>query len=161
MNSRFTLDLQYGRIKVHRLPGQRFVTCHLREHDRYGGGSVMVWAAVWYGGRSELRIVDGTMTGRKYRDEIVVLYVIPKVHQQALMSQYDNATSRNSVIMKQCLHQVEISTLNWSARSPDLATIEHAWDMLGRRLQSSYRATTCNSCGLERVLIGVAANLKD
>ena len=78
------------------------------------------------------------MTGRKYRDEIVVLYVIPTVHQQALTFQHDNATSRHSVIVQQCLHQVGIPTLNWPARSPDLATIEHAWDMLGHRLQSSY-----------------------
>ena len=52
----------------------------LREHHRYGGGSVMIWAALWYGGRSEFRIVDGAITGRKYRDKIVVQYVIPTVH---------------------------------------------------------------------------------
>ena len=56
--SPFTLDFHDDCINVHRLPGQRFATCRLREHDWYGGGSAVICAAIWYGGRSELRVVD-------------------------------------------------------------------------------------------------------
>lgn len=136
--SRFTLDFHDGRIHVHRLPGHRFAPCCLREHDRYGGGSVMVWAAIWYGGRSELCIVDGTMTGRKYRDEIIVPNVIPTVHQHELVFQHDNATPHRAIIVQQCLNQCGIQPMDWPARSPDLSPIEHAWDVLGRRLRDSY-----------------------
>ena len=66
--SRFTLDFHDGRNHVHRLRGERFAPCCLQEHDRYGGGSVLVWAAIWHGRRSPLCIVDGMMTGQKHRE---------------------------------------------------------------------------------------------
>ena len=136
--SRFTLDFHDGRIHVHRLRGERFAACCLREHDRYGGGSVMVWGAIWHGGRSFLHVVDGTMTGRKYRDEVILPLVIPTVRAHNLVFQQDNATLHRASIVTQCLLQNGIPTLPWPPRSPDLSPIEHAWDLLGRRLRDAY-----------------------
>ena len=46
--SRFTLDFNDRRIRVHRFPGERFAPCCVKEHDRYGGGSIMMWAGMWH-----------------------------------------------------------------------------------------------------------------
>lgn len=136
--SRFTLDFHDGRIRVHRLPGERFAACCVREHDRYGGGSVLVWGGIWFGGRSSLCIVDGTMTGRKYVNEIVIPHVIPTVQQHSLLFQHDNAPPHRASLVSQCLQQHGIPQIPWPARSPDLSPIEHAWDMLGRRIRQCY-----------------------
>ena len=58
--------------------GERFQDAIISEHDRYGGGSIMVWAGISRGGRTDLHIVmRGIMTGVRYRDEILDVYVRP------------------------------------------------------------------------------------
>ena len=48
---------------------------------------------------------------------------------------HDNA--RPHIAQKVCryLSALNLSTINWPARSPDLNPIEHIWDMLGRSLK--------------------------
>jgi hypothetical protein len=41
------------------------------ESDRVGGGSVMVWAGICHDGRTQLKIVQGTLIAVKYRDDIL------------------------------------------------------------------------------------------
>ena len=111
--SRFALDFHDGRIHVHRLKGERFAPCCLREHDRYGGGSVLVWAAIWHGGRSALCIVNGMMTSQRYRDEILLPIVIPTLRNQNLVFQHDNAPPHRGAVAAHCLAQNQIPTLPW------------------------------------------------
>ena len=61
--SRFSLDFNDGRIRVHRLPRERFAPCCVKEHDRYGGGSILMWAGMWHGGKTTSIMMKGTMTG--------------------------------------------------------------------------------------------------
>ena len=57
---------------------ERFQDANTAEHDRYGGGSIMVWAGVSRGGRTYSHIVvNGMMTGLCYRDDILEAYVRP------------------------------------------------------------------------------------
>ncbi|GFX89330.1 transposable element Tcb1 transposase [Trichonephila clavipes] len=46
--------------------------------------------------------------------------------------QQDNAQLHMARVSQDCLRTV--TTLPWPARSPDLSTIEHIWDYLGRRV---------------------------
>ena len=41
--SRFLLDMLDRRRRVWRHRGERYANCAIVEHDRYGGGSLMVW----------------------------------------------------------------------------------------------------------------------
>lgn len=54
--------------------------------------------------------------------------------------QQDNATPHRARIALQFLEEHEVPTLPWPARSPGLSPIEHAWDLLGRRMREVYEA---------------------
>ena len=69
--SRFCLDFHDGRIRVRRLPTERFLKACISEHYRYGRGSVMVWGAISLTGRSQLVVIHGNLTVQRYVDEIL------------------------------------------------------------------------------------------
>lgn len=121
------------------MSGQRFAPCCLLEHDRYGGGSVMVWAGIWYGGRrTDAVVIKGTLNAERYKNDIVEPIVVPTVQQHGLIFQDDNATPHRGGSVRAALRDSGIRTLPWPARSPDLSPIEHAWDELGRRVRCHY-----------------------
>ncbi|GFX87472.1 transposable element Tc1 transposase [Trichonephila clavipes] len=51
---------------------------------------------------------------------------------QVLNWDLDNAKTHTECVAMKCL--AACKTLPWPGRSPDLSTIQHAWDMMGRRL---------------------------
>ena len=59
--SRFNLSRSDGRARVYRRKGERYADCCVIERDRFGGGSVMVWAGICGCHRTNLIIVDGNL----------------------------------------------------------------------------------------------------
>ena len=56
--------------------GDRFQDANMSEHDRYGDGSIMVWAGISRVGRTYPHIViKGMVTGLCYRHDILDVYV--------------------------------------------------------------------------------------
>ena len=56
----------------------RFQDVNMSEHDRCGGGFIIVWAGISRGGRTDPQIViKGMMTGLCYSDDILELYITP------------------------------------------------------------------------------------
>ena len=89
----------------------------------------MVWAGISRGGRIDLHIVmRGMMTGVRYRDEILDVYVRP--YASAIGPQFilmdDNARPHRARVVEDYLQQETIVRMDWPARSPDLNPIEHA-----------------------------------
>jgi len=107
------------------------------ECDRFGGGGVMVWAGITHCGRTELKIVEGRLTGLRYRDEILQPIVQPFIarHGNRHTFQQDNARCHVAHVCMNFIQQQNIDVLPWPALSPDLSPIEHLWDNLDRRLR--------------------------
>ena len=112
-----------------------FAEVCIAEHDRYGGGSVMVLAGI--SAQADLHVIDnGTLTAERYANEILGVHVRP--YAGALGPDFilmdDNARAHRAHITNRYLEQAAIVRLDWPARSPDLNPIEHAWDMLQKAI---------------------------
>ena len=92
------------------------------ESDRFGGGSVMVWAGICHVGRTQLKIVQGTLNAVKYRDDILDPIVLTFLQQRNFdhVFQYVNARCHVTRVCQDFLNQNHIRDLPWPALSPDL-----------------------------------------
>ena len=142
--SRFNISFADGRHRVWRRQNTRYNGQNVMERDRFGGGSVMVWGAFSSEHRTLLHVFQGTVTGLRYRDEVLVPFVVPffEDHQDLATFQHDNARAHTSRVAVACLEEANIEVMQWPALSPDMAPIEHAWDELGRRIRNGPQPRT-------------------
>ena len=134
--SKFCVDFTDRRARVWRMQNERLAPVCVAEHDRFGGGSVMVWAEISAQGKTDFHVIDnGTLTALRYINEILDVYVSPyagAVGENFILMD-DNARAHRARITDQYLEQATIVRMEWPARSPDL---EHAWDMLQTAVSS-------------------------
>ncbi|GFU27506.1 transposable element Tcb2 transposase [Trichonephila clavipes] len=92
--------------------------------------------------RTDLHIIrNGTLTGRRYADEILRLHVIPYAGAigDSFVFQDDNARPHRARLVENMLEAETTQRMEWPAYSPDLNPIEHVLDMLGRRIAARPR----------------------
>ncbi|GFW50191.1 transposable element Tcb2 transposase [Trichonephila clavipes] len=134
--SRFSLSADYHRTRVWRRTGQWSDPAFIVERHTAISQGVTVWGAISWDTRSSLVVLQGTLTARRYVDDILKPIVLPMLssHPGAIYQQ-DNARPHTARLSQQCLQGYDV--LPWPTRSPDLSPIENVWDALGRQLQPS------------------------
>ncbi|GBN25544.1 hypothetical protein AVEN_166142-1 [Araneus ventricosus] len=99
--SRFSLNIDSRRKFIWRESGTCYLPSSVREIDHYGGGGLMVWTGIMLDGRTPLHVFErGTVTGERYRDEILGPYV--RLFRGAVGSEFilmdDNARPHRAIL---------------------------------------------------------------
>ena len=109
--SRFILSFNDGRVRVWRRQGERYADATVREHNRYGGGSVMVWGGMSLGTRTPLLPIDGILNGIRYRDEVLRPVALPALAAlgQGAILQDDKAPAHRARLVTNFLGQQNVN----------------------------------------------------
>ena len=120
-NSRFQLYPVDGRLRVRRLPGERFRSGCQAHRVQAGGGSVHVWGAFHNSAKSPLVLPDGYLTGVLYRGILQNTLVPFARHYFGDNYRYqdDNATPHRARVVLHCLQQGNVTKMEQPPRSPD------------------------------------------
>ena len=131
-----------GRLRVWMQSGDK-VPGNLALPVNQGGGRLLIWAAIWMNGRTELHIQRNNMNSDGYVG-VLQRHVLPLSTRLGDPStdwifMDDNATCHRSFVTNSFKTQAGIRTLRWPARSPDLNPIENVWSLLKRGVRRSIR----------------------
>lgn len=110
----------------------------------FGGGTVMVWAAFSFYGRTPLCWISTKMTSEKYV-ELLEEVLIDFGEQQPTdewIFQQDNAAIHKGSLVTTWFTEKNIKVLDWPALSPDLNPIENLWGILARAVYGGRKQYT-------------------
>ncbi|GFU05498.1 transposable element Tcb1 transposase [Trichonephila clavipes] len=112
--SRFSLSSDCRRQLIWRESGTAYHPENIQEKDRYLTCSIMVWAGIMINGRTRLHVIaNGTMTGQRYIDEVLLPHV--RLFCGAVGDKFvfmdDNATCHRTLAVQDCLDSEGIQRL--------------------------------------------------
>lgn len=159
--ARFCVDSNDRRDHVYRRRRERFADACVRQRDRWGGVSTMVWGGVHSSGKTDI-VFFKTARGRGLNAQSYVVnvlrpVVLPYVRARpGMILQQDNARPHTARHTPQFLNQQNVNVLPWPALSPDINPMEHVWDYMERRIRQQ---NVHNRQGLQRAILQEWNNL--
>lgn len=144
------VDSSDKRQHVYRRRGERYSDACVKEVDRWGRASTMIWAGISYHGKTDLVFLNdgvgrgarrggrrGGITAQRYIDEVLRPVAVPYLRtHQGMLLQHDNARPHVARLTTQYLHNANVNVMdNWPALSADVNPIEHCWDYIKKRIR--------------------------
>ncbi|GFS65937.1 HTH_Tnp_Tc3_2 domain-containing protein [Trichonephila clavipes] len=107
--SRFSLSADDHRTRVWRRTGQRSDPAFIVERHTAISQGVTVWGAISWDTRSSLVVLQGTLTARRYVDNILTPIVLPMLSSRpGAIYQQDNAHPHTARLSQQCLQGYDV-----------------------------------------------------
>ncbi|GFY13320.1 transposable element Tcb2 transposase [Trichonephila clavipes] len=126
-------ESRFNRVCVWKTRGERLNPVFALQQHTAPTAGMMVWNAIAYNTRLPLVLIRGTMTAQRYVHDILQPHALPLMQRlPGAIFQQDNARPHTARVSQGCL--LAVTFLPSPARSPDLSSIDHIWDLLGWRV---------------------------
>jgi hypothetical protein len=102
----------------------------------FGGGGFTVWGCFFLNCKIDLYVIDATLRGQKYRDQILRSLVVPHFDGHPLASRPILMDGNARPLNPYSARLSTIELLPWSAMSPNMNPIKHLWDYLGQKVNA-------------------------
>ena len=99
-----------------------------------GGGGVSVLGMIFANGNISSEWLKGGQNSESYK-QLLDEKALPRIRREIgndFVLQQDNCSIHVSKLMKEWMAKVNMTTLEWPVRSPDLNLIENIWEMLAQ-----------------------------